>query len=138
MLFYDEPVRKRKAVSSNLKEELFQAQNGRCMYCGRKPGIDLLEMDHKNPFSKGGTDQKRNFQLLCGTCNKRKGDLTDRQFRTRFKSVGVPSRQIPPEKTIPQSRFDSIAKKTADKKATKAKAARTARQRDPFAAFFGF
>ena len=105
------------------------------MYCGRKPGVDLLQVDHKNPFSKGGSDTKRNFQLLCGTCNTRKGNLTDRQFRTRFKGAGVPQTQTPPAKIVPQSAFESVAKRTATTKAKKATRARTARQNDPFGFF---
>ena len=132
MYLFDEPQRRRKGISPELKKELFRAQAGKCMYCGRKLNIDLMEHDHKVPFSKGGSDTKRNYQLLCGTCNKRKGATTDRQFRTKFKSIGVPQTQTPPPKAIPQSKFDQVAGKTAN---TKAKRARRARERDPFGFF---
>ena len=65
MYLFDEPQRRRKSFSPELKKELFKAQNGKCMYCGRKPGIDLMDIDHKNPMAKGGSDQKRNLQLIC-------------------------------------------------------------------------
>ena len=126
MLFYEEPQRRRKAFSAELKRDLHKSQGGKCMYCGRKPGIDLMDVDHKNPMAKGGSDQKRNLQLLCRSCNTRKGATTDRQFRTKFKSIGVPQTQAPPAKTIPQSKFEAVAKTTASKKA---KQARTKRQR---------
>ena len=132
MCLFDEPDRRRKSFSPEVKKELYKAQTGKCMYCGRKPGIDLMDIDHKNPMAKGGSDQKRNLQLLCRTCNTRKGATTDRQFRTKFKAAGVPTGQIPPTKPIPQSKFDAIASKTADRKA---KSSRNARQRDPFGFF---
>ncbi len=132
MLFFEEPVRRRKAFSAELKRELHKAQAGKCMYCGRKPGIDLMDIDHKNPMAKGGSDQKRNLQLLCRSCNTRKGATTDRQFRTKFKSIGVPQTQNPPEKAIPQSKFEAVAKETATKKA---KRARTRREFDDYGFF---
>ena len=126
MLFYEESGRRRKTFSAELKRELHKAQGGKCMYCGHKPGIDLMDVDHKNPMAKGGSDQKRNLQVLCRSCNTRKGVTTDRQFRTKFKSIGVPQTQTPPEKTIPQSKFEAVAKTTASKKAQQS---RTRRQR---------
>lgn len=125
MLFYDEePRRSRKTFPASLKRELHKKQAGKCMYCGRKPGIDLMDIDHKNPVAKGGSDQKRNLQLLCRSCNTRKGATTDRQFRTKFKSIGVPQTQAPPSKAIPQSKFDAVAKTTASKKARQSRARR--------------
>ena len=126
MLFYEEPRRRRKTFSAEMKLDLHKSQGGKCMYCGRKPGIDLMDVDHKNPMAKGGSDQKRNLQLLCRSCNTRKGATTDRQFRTKFKSIGVPQTQTPPAKTIPQNKFEAVARTTASKKA---KQARTRRQR---------
>ena len=105
------------------------------MYCGRKPGIDLMDIDHKNPMAKGGSDQKRNLQLICRTCNTRKGATTDQQFRIKFKAAGVPTTQTSPTKPIPQSKFDEIAKRTADTKAKKSRNTRAVRQRDPFGLF---
>ena len=126
---FDEPARRRKSFSAELKRELFNAQGGKCMYCGRKPGIDLMDIDHKNPMAKGGSDSKRNLQLICRSCNTRKGATTDRQFRSKFKSIGVPQTQTPPAKVIPQSKFEAVAKQTATKKA---KQARTRRANDPW------
>ena len=132
MLLFEEPTRRRPKCPEKMKRELHKAQGGKCMYCGRKPGIDLMDCDHKNPKAKGGSDQKRNYQVLCRTCNTRKGAMTDRQFRTKFKSVGVPQTQTPPAKPIPQSKFESVAKATTTRKANQA---RTRRQREEYVWF---
>ena len=133
MLFYEESPGNRKSFAPELKRELHKAQSGKCMYCGRKPGIDLMDVDHKNPRAKQGSDLKRNLQLLCRTCNTRKGATTDRQFRTKFKSIGVPQTQTPPAKVIPQSAFEAVAKKTGDREA---KQSRVRRSREEFNPFF--
>ena len=126
------PASRPTQISKEDKERLYKAQGGKCMYCGRKIEMDLMDRDHKNPTSKDGSDTPRNWQLLCRTCNDRKGATTDRQFRSKFKAAGVPSTQTPPSKPIPQSKFEEVAKKTAT---VKAKKARTMRQQDPFGFF---
>ena len=44
-----------------------------CKRCGREFPIDIMQVDHIIPVSKGGTDRPTNLQLLCPTCNLRKG-----------------------------------------------------------------
>ena len=73
----DAPVR-----SQNIKQILFQKQKGRCAApCldknrGREFPIDIFEIDHINPRSKGGADVDSNLQLLCPPCNRKKGNKT--------------------------------------------------------------
>ena len=86
----------RKRFNNELKQALAIAKSGRCMYCGRRPGIDLLDIDHKKPLAKGGSNNKRNLQLLCRTCNNRKGTKTDMEFRRMYKELGIPQTQQPP------------------------------------------
>ena len=58
----------------NTKRRLYNEQRGRCAECGREIPFDLLEQDHRYPKSRGGPNTEANTQLLCDTCNKRKGD----------------------------------------------------------------
>ncbi len=60
--------------STSIKERLFEEQNGVCNGCGTKFEIRHFEIDHIIPKSKGGGDYYENFQLLCGNCNRVKGD----------------------------------------------------------------
>ena len=68
--------------SPGIKKTLFREQDGRCNgLCedgeqGRKLPMDLFEIDHIKPSSKGGPDIDENLQLLCSTCNGRKGNRT--------------------------------------------------------------
>ncbi len=88
-----------------------------------------MNIDHKNPIANGGSNTKRNLQVLCRTCNTRKGAKTDREFRGMYKDAGVPQTQTPPAKTIPQSAFEKAGKQKAT---VKAKRRRNARAQYPW------
>jgi len=57
-----------------VKERLYKEQNGLCNGCKTQFEIRNLEIDHIIPKSKGGGDYYENYQLLCGSCNRMKGD----------------------------------------------------------------
>ncbi len=56
------------------KHVLFGQQEGRCNGCKMAFLFKVLEVDHVVPRSRGGTDHMDNLQLLCGHCNRTKGD----------------------------------------------------------------
>ncbi len=57
-----------------IKDTLFEQQKGICNGCRKKFEPENFEIDHIIPKSKGGGDFYDNLQLLCGNCNKVKGD----------------------------------------------------------------
>jgi len=56
------------------KNRLYGEQVGNCEGCGQHFQVQNLEVDHIIPRSKGGTDHVENLQLLCGSCNRIKGN----------------------------------------------------------------
>ena len=60
--------------TKNVKEKLYRKQDGKCNACARDMEIFDLEIDHIIPKSKNGGDHYENYQLLCGHCNRLKGD----------------------------------------------------------------
>jgi site-specific DNA-methyltransferase (adenine-specific) len=72
--------------SLSIKQRLYKEQNGKCNACGTKFEIHHLEIDHIRPKSKGGGDYYENYQLLCGSCNKIKGDRPMEDLRMKIEA----------------------------------------------------
>lgn len=52
--------------------------------------LALMGVDRKTPTSKGGPNDDSNLQLLCGHCNKIKGDnRTMAEARVRLAELGI-------------------------------------------------
>ena len=60
----------RKPIPDDVKVFIWQRDRGQCVECGGKAE---LEFDHIIPLALGGSNTKRNIQLLCADCNRRKG-----------------------------------------------------------------
>jgi site-specific DNA-methyltransferase (adenine-specific) len=72
--------------SLTVKEQLYKEQNGKCNACGQNFDIRNLEIDHIRPVSKGGGDYYENYQLLCGSCNRIKGNRTMEYLRLKIET----------------------------------------------------
>jgi 5-methylcytosine-specific restriction endonuclease McrA len=53
----------------------------RCAYC---LVVAPLEVDHRIPLKRGGTNWIANILPACGPCNRTKGQLTEAEFRARL------------------------------------------------------
>jgi 5-methylcytosine-specific restriction endonuclease McrA len=60
-----------KHTAADIKR-LFRLQRGKCACC-RVSIADGYHVDHIQPLVLGGSNDKANLQLLCPTCNLRKG-----------------------------------------------------------------
>lgn len=53
--------------------EIFERDDFRCQYCGKKRTVSCLEVDHRIPVFRGGTDDPSNLATACKSCNRKKG-----------------------------------------------------------------
>lgn len=65
---------KRKNISPKIRFEVFKRDSFRCQYCGRSAPEIVLELDHIEPHSKGGSDEILNLITSCWECNNGKSN----------------------------------------------------------------
>lgn len=71
---------------------LFHEQNGKCFYCGTELVEDCRinkppHIDHINPKSNGGGNEKENLCLSCYFCNISKGGKSEEEFKEYLKPL---------------------------------------------------
>lgn len=66
------------------KARLYGEQRGHCAGCGVHFEMRNLEVDHIIARTKGGTDHIENLQMLCGSCNRDKGDRGMEYLRVKL------------------------------------------------------
>jgi hypothetical protein len=70
-------IRRRKRrgsriIAPTMRLRVLHRDHYKCNYCGRSPAKDpsvVLHIDHKLPWSRGGTNEFKNLQVLCSACN---------------------------------------------------------------------
>lgn len=60
------------AVNKKLRFEVFKRDSFTCQYCGRSAPDVVLQCDHIEPVSKGGSDDILNLVTSCFDCNSGK------------------------------------------------------------------
>ena len=73
------------APDQDTKTRLYTDQQGQCNACGEAMDIRHFEIDHIIPRAKHGGDYYENYQLLCGHCNRTKGDRPMEYLRAKIK-----------------------------------------------------
>lgn len=66
----------RLTPNQKIRNIIYKKYDLTCCKCGHKngEGKDIpLHIDHIIPISKGGTNTIENYQLLCNSCNSKKG-----------------------------------------------------------------
>jgi 5-methylcytosine-specific restriction endonuclease McrA len=60
-------------LSKGIATKLLNLQKGKCRICKIKITPKRMHLDHIIPITKGGPNTDNNIQLLCPTCNLKKG-----------------------------------------------------------------
>jgi len=66
---------KRKSISKKVRFEVFKRDKFICQYCGRHSPNIILEIDHVEPVSKGGSNDILNLITSCKECNRGKTNI---------------------------------------------------------------
>ena len=54
----------------------------KCFYCNDVLLVSNIVCDHRYPLSLGGDSTPKNLTIICSRCNTRKGNLTDKEYRS--------------------------------------------------------
>jgi len=68
--------RNRKTIPKKLRFLVMERDQFHCQLCGKTAKESKLEVDHKIPLARGGTDSLNNMWTLCFACNRGKSDLS--------------------------------------------------------------
>ncbi len=66
------------------KNQLFRRDQNACQYCGVKPGVRGLTIDHVLPRSRGGKTSWQNCVASCARCNTKKGNKTPEEAHLKL------------------------------------------------------
>jgi 5-methylcytosine-specific restriction endonuclease McrA len=89
-MYHNKPIDFRLRKNQRLRADVFVRDKFTCVVCGWKPqtipahydgryavpewSADRhLQVDHRTPRAKGGTNHPDNLQTMCSDCNTRKG-----------------------------------------------------------------
>ena len=64
----------------DLREMFYNRYGQPCKYCKRKMTLRNMVCDHVIPLAKNGDSVLSNLQLICKSCNTRKGPLDEKDF----------------------------------------------------------
>jgi hypothetical protein len=78
---------KRKNFSSEDRITVYNQYEGKCGICGRFVPFDEFTIDHMIPLSKGGTNELKNLQCACKTCNALKQDSLSEDFMKKLEEI---------------------------------------------------
>ena len=67
------------------RRNIFKRDRFTCQYCGARPGLEDLTLDHVLPRSRGGLSGWENLVVACLGCNTRKANRTPGEAGMRLR-----------------------------------------------------
>ena len=64
------PLNYRKPISKKLRDEILRVYRFSCVVCRKTTDLTI---DHKVALANGGDNRPTNLQVMCRSCNSRKG-----------------------------------------------------------------
>ncbi|HEY8426802.1 MAG TPA: HNH endonuclease [Sandaracinaceae bacterium] len=71
------------------RRHVYMRDDYTCQYCGARPGVKELNLDHVVPRSRGGRSTWENLVTSCRSCNLRKGWATPEECGMRLRKPPV-------------------------------------------------
>lgn len=63
-----------RTFSKEIKQSVLAQQEYKCAFCDKEIELETAEADHIKPWSLGGKTNRKNYQVLCRDCNRKKGN----------------------------------------------------------------
>ena len=76
--------RRRKALSKDMRREVYEMYGGHCAYCGREIDIKDMQVDHIQSIYLGGEDKLSNYCPACRSCNFYKSTMSVEGLREQL------------------------------------------------------
>ncbi len=87
VFFVSEPLTETKelrnisrSIPRSIQFKVLKRDNQICSECGKGVKYEEIEFDHIIPWSKGGPSNVHNVRLLCGLCNKKRGNRFEETY----------------------------------------------------------
>ena len=80
-------VRKRKALSKEMRAQVYAMYGGHCAYCGKEVDITEMQVDHVQAVYLGGNDEMENYRPACRQCNFYKSTMSTEGLREQLSLI---------------------------------------------------
>lgn len=82
-------MRRYKTFTDYQRKTVYANSNGKCAICGKPVKFKKATIDHIQPLSAGGTNDFKNLQIACRSCNGMKSYLTMNDFLMKLPRIAA-------------------------------------------------
>ena len=79
--------RRRKALSKDMRAQVYAMYGGHCAYCGREIDIKEMQVDHVQAVYLSGKDELENYRPACRQCNFYKSTMSTEGLREQLSLI---------------------------------------------------